>query len=223
MRLFLNTKSSKRKAQAEVISALLIVGITVAAVSVAYMWGVPMIQKGQSTSQIQEAEYLMTLISDGITDVAQNGGQKSLSLNLQGPLEISEEDNTIKYTIISKKAGVARTEWVPLNEDETFGIAATNQSKSIPVYGFDKDAVLLAKSDVLGDSGFMVYYNLVFREVDDFNTREGRITNITAAGNNKVSGGTVKLMIRRNPQIVSPSPSKLGGKLISTKVLLSLS
>jgi hypothetical protein len=223
MRLFLDTNSSKRKAQTEVISALLIVGITVAAVSVAYLWGVPMVQKGQSTSQIQEAEYLMNRIEAGITDVVQNGGQKSISLNLQGPLEISEEENAIKYTIISKKAGVARTQWVPLNEDETFGIAITNQSRSVPVYGSDKDAVLLAKSDVLGDSGFMVYYNLVFREVDDFNVLEGRITNITAAGNNKASGGTVNLMIRRDPQTISPSPSKLGGKLISTKILLSLS
>lgn len=222
MRLFLKGRSSKVKAQTEVISALLILGITIAAVSVAYLWGVPIVQKGQSTSQIQNAESLMNQLEKGISEVVQNGGQKSLLLNLQGPLEISEEENMIKYSIPSKKAGVARTEWVPLNEDETFGIAITPQNKSIPVYGSDKEAVIIAKTNILGDS-FIVDYVLVFREVDDLNTREGKITNITAAGNNKASEGSVKLMIKREPQVVSTSPSKLGGKLVSTKILLSLS
>ncbi len=223
MRLFLKGKLSKGKAQTEVISALLIVGITVAAVSVAYLWGVPIIQKGQSTNQIQEAESMMNQIEKGVSEVAQNGGQKAISLNLQGPLEISEEENMVKYTIISKKAGVARTEWVPLNEDDTFGIALTDQNQSIPVYGSDKDAVIIARSNVLGDKGFSVNYNLVLREVDDFNTREGKITKIIATGNNKAAGGTVKLVIRRESPIVSQLPSKLGGKLISTNILISLS
>lgn len=223
MRVFLKGRSSKGKAQTEVISALLIVGITVAAVSVAYLWGVPIVQKGQSTGQIQNAESLMNQIEKSVSEVVQNGGQKSLLLNLQGALEISEEENMIKYSISSKKAGVARTEWVPLNEDETFGIAITNQSDSIPVYGFDKDAVIIAKANAVGEDDYILNYGLVFREVDDLNTREGRITNIAAAGNNKASGGNVKLMIKREPQEVSASPSKLGGKLVSTKILLSLS
>lgn len=222
MRSLLDNLFSKRKAQTEIISALLVVGITVAAVSVAYIWGVPIIQKGQSTSQIQEAESLMADIEKAVSEVAQNGGQKTLSLNLQGPLEISEEQNAIKYSIVSKKAGVARTEWVPLNEDETFGIAFTNQSQGVPIYGTDKDAVLIAKAGVLGE-GFVVDYALAYREVDDLNTREGRITTVSAVGNNKASTGTIKLLIRREPQTISASPSKLGGKLLSTKVLLTIS
>jgi|GEM_PF-1510474 len=223
MQRFLKGRYSKVKAQTEVISALLILGITVAAVSVSYLWGVPIVHKGQSTGQIQNAESLMDQLEKGISEVVQNGGQKSLQLNLEGPLEISEDENMIKYSVTSKKAGVARNEWVPLNEDETFGIPNTLQNKSIPVYGSDKEAVIIAKADTLGDDGYIIYYNLVFREVDDFNTGEGKITNITAAGNNKASGGSVKLMIKREPQVVSTSPSKLGGKLISTKILLSLS
>jgi len=222
MRLLFNGKS-KGKAQTEVISALLIVGITVAAVSVAYLWGVPIIQKGQSTNQIQEAEVMMNLIEKSVSEVAQNGGQKSIVLNLQGPLEISEEDNMIKYTIISKKAGVARTEWVPLNEDDTFGIAGTDQNQSIPVYGSDKDAVIIARANVLEDTGFSVNYNLVLREVDDFNTREGRKTLIVATGNNKAAGGTVKMLIKRDSPVVSQKQSLLGSKLITTNILISLS
>ena len=222
MRNFLSSLFFKKKAQTEIISALLIVGITVGAVSVAYLWGVPIIQKGQSTNQIQEAESVMNDIEKAVSDVAQNGGQKSISLNLQGSLEVSEDENSIKYSILSKKAGVARTEWVPLNEDDTFGINGTSQNQSIPVYGMDKDAVLIAKSSVLGD-GFVVDYRLVYREVDDLNTKEGYLTILSAVGNNKASGGNVKLTISREPQTVSTFTSKLGGKLITTKILLSVS
>ncbi len=211
-----------RKAQAEVISALLIVGITVAAVSVAYLWGVPIIQKGQSTSQIREAEALMTDIENAIADVVQNGGQRSIDLKLQGFFEISEDDNSIKYSIISKKAGVARTEWVPLNDDETFGVSGTNQSQNIPIYGTDKDGVIMAKASQLEDS-YAVDYRLAYRELDDLNNKEGHLTVISAVGNNKASEGEVKLSISREPQAVSPVPSKLGGKLILTKVLITVS
>ncbi|VVB59201.1 Uncharacterised protein [uncultured archaeon] len=212
----------KGKGQAEIISALLIVGITVAAVSVAYMWGVPIIQKGQSTSQIQEAESAMNDIEKAISDVEQNGGKKSVSLNLDGSMEISEDDNAIKYSIASKKAGVARTEWVPLNDDETFGVAGTPQNQSIPIYGTDKEGLLIAKASAL-DSGYLIDYRLVYREVDDLETKEGRITTISAVGNNKASAGNVKLLISREPQVISSVPSKLGGKLTLTKISIAIS
>lgn len=213
---------SKKKAQTEIISALLIAGITIGAVSVAYLWGVPVIQKGQSTNQIQEAESLMSDIDKAVADVMANGGQRSLNLNLAGALEVSEEENSIKYIIFSKKAGVARTEWVPLNEDDTFGIIGINQSQGIPIYGRDKDAVLVAKSSVLGD-GFVIDYRLAYREVDDLNTKEGMITLLSAAGNNKASGGNAKLTISKEPEEISASRSLLGGKLVSTKILITLS
>lgn len=214
--------SANRKAQTEIISALLIVGITVAAVSVSYLWGVPIIQKGQSTSQIREAEVLMSDIEKAVTDVVQNGGQRSVTLNLQGPLEISEDENSIKYSIISKKAGVARTEWVPLNDDDTFGISGTNQSGNIPIYGTDKEGVIIAKASQLADA-YAVDYRLVYREVDDLNNKEGRITVLSAVGNNRASGGGIKLSISREPQEISAAASKLGGKLISTKILITVS
>lgn len=216
-------KAFKEKAQTEVISALLIIGITIAAVSVAYMWGVPIIQKGQSTNQITDAESMMNEIEKAISDVVQNGGQKTISLRIQGNFEILEDENTIKYTIITKMPGIARTEWVPMNEDETFGIAGTNQSQSIPIYGSDKDRVLIAKADVFGDA-YTIDYKLVYREVDDLNNKNGYITSISAAGNNKASAGDIRLSISRlPPAILTATQSKLGGQITSTKVVLSIS
>lgn len=203
-------------------SVILIIGISLAAVGAAYLWGVPMIQKGQSTNQLQSAEATMLEIEKAIADVVQNGGQKSLSVTLEGPLEVSGTDNMVAYRVQTKLAGVASKEWVPLNSENTFGIGGTAQNKSIAVYGTDKASVLIARANPAGKE-YATEYRLVYRELDDLETKNGRLVSIDSVGNNQALAGKHKLSIsRESPQIAS-QPSKLGGALTVTKVLITVS
>lgn len=211
------------KAQTEIVSTLLIIGVSIATVSVAYLWGVPLVQKGQSTGQLQASEAIMAQIAGAISDIIQNGGQKSISLELEGPLEVSDADNAVIYTILTKRAGVASNEWTPMNDDDTFGIAGTPQEQNVGVYGSDKDGVIIARASP-ADSGFFTEYRLVYRELDDTATKEGQLVVISAPGNNKVLSGKHTLTISREaPSISAIAQSRLEGRLTTTKVLLTLS
>ena len=213
------------KAQSEVVSTILLIGISIAAVSIAYMWGLPLIEKGQSSNKIASAENTMGIIDAAISDVIRNGGQKSVDVNLDGSLEVSSQENSIMYRITTKKAGVATTEWVPMNEDDTFGISYTPQNQTIAIYGADKSGVIVAKSTALGTGNeYTTEYRLTYRELDDTSTKEGQKVMLAARGNNKVLSGRHTLVINKDYPIISTTEtSGLGGVLTTTQVFVTLS
>lgn len=212
------------KAQSEVVSTILLIGISIAAVSVAYLWGLPLIQKGQSSNKIASAENTMRIIDAAISDVVQNGGQKSIEVNLDGSLEVSSQENSVIYRITTKKAGVATTEWIPMNEDDTFSILYTPQNQTIAVYGADKSGVIVAKATAFGGNEYATEYRLTYRELDDTSTKEGQIVMLAARGNNKVLSGRHTLLISREYPIISTTQtSRLGGVLTTTQVFVTLS
>jgi len=222
--VLLHKKMRSLKAQSEVVSAVLLIGISLAAITVAYLWGLPLIEKGQSASKIANAGSNMQLIDAAISDIVQNGGQKSIELNLDGTLEVSSQENFITYRLTTKKAGVATTEWTPMNEDDTFSIAFTPQNQTTAIYGVDKSGVILAKATALGGNEYVTEYRLVYRELDDASTNEGQLVVLSARGNNKVLSGRHSLLIsRESPVISTTQSSRLGGALTTTQVFVTLS
>lgn len=102
-----------RKAQSQIISVILITGILITVIGTTYMWGIPLIEKSQSSSENEKAESLMTMLKNKIDDVSKTGERKTVTLNLAGDLVLSE-DNSLRYTIVTKGMNIASTAWVPL-------------------------------------------------------------------------------------------------------------
>ena len=69
-----------RKAQSQVLSIILISGILVAVIGATYMWGVPLIEKGRTSSDNEIAESFMLLLKEKVDDVAETGEQRTLSV-----------------------------------------------------------------------------------------------------------------------------------------------
>ncbi|RLG15581.1 MAG: hypothetical protein DRN71_00870 [Candidatus Nanohalarchaeota archaeon] len=112
-----NNKSNNhelyRKAQSQVLSIILISGILVTVVGATYMWGVPLIEKGRTSSDNELAESFMLLLKEKVDDVAETGEQRTLPVELIGDLEL-REDNSLTYTIVTRGLNIATTAWVPL-------------------------------------------------------------------------------------------------------------
>lgn len=105
--------SKTSKAQTQLISVVLITGVLLVIVGSTFMWGVPLIEKGQTFSDTEQAEGIMLLLKDKIDDVVETGEQKVVSLELNGDLELTD-DNSLRYSIVTRGLSVASTVWVPL-------------------------------------------------------------------------------------------------------------
>ena len=125
------------KAQTQIISVVLIMGLAVGVIGASYMWGAPLIEKSQTETSLSQAEKNMELINSMIVDVVKTGGQKTKQIQFDGTLEILAFNtgyNSIVYTIQGKTAGVASTNWILLNDDmpakskETYAVKANDPS-----------------------------------------------------------------------------------------------
>ena len=134
--------SKSFKAQTQIISVVLIMGLAVGVIGASYMWGAPLIEKSQTETSLSQAEQNIELINSMIVDVVKTGGQKIKQLQFDGTLEILDfnvGDNSIIYTIQGKTAGVAATNWILMNDDmpakskEIYAVNAADNSDTVSI------------------------------------------------------------------------------------------
>ena len=91
--MFLALKKN-RKAQTELVAYMIVAAIIVFSTGVAYMWGIPIIEKSSSNSKMKAAESQLLKINEEISNVLLNGGQTNVVLNIDGELKIDEKTNS---------------------------------------------------------------------------------------------------------------------------------
>lgn len=209
------------RAQASIISVVLITGIAVSVIGISYTWGVPLLQKSQTKTETDMAENLINAIAKAANDVAQTGGQTSLPLNLRGPLDLAEEQNSIIYSVTTSFTAMATTEWVPLNDDNKFAVEGLGEENFTAVLGRDKAGLIVSRA-APETGGYKTTYRLIFRELDDIETLDGFLTELKVAGTRGAPGaGPYNLVIRKGTPTVE-GKSKLGGDLIVTPLEVSI-
>jgi len=122
-----------RKAQVQIVSMILLTGITIAAVSGALWWGLPMLDKSKSNSEITQAVSMMQEIKKATDEVSMSGGSRMVHLNLNGEMVIEggsmekqadgsikvnvppDKKNSVTYTIITGGVASAIGLWIPLD------------------------------------------------------------------------------------------------------------
>ncbi len=123
----------ERKAQVQIVSMILLTGITIAAISGALWWGLPMLDKSKSNSDITQAISLMQEIKKSVDDVSMSGGSRIVNMNLKGEMVIEgasmerqadgsinvnvppDGENSITYTIFTTGVASATGQWIPLD------------------------------------------------------------------------------------------------------------
>ncbi|MEM5790539.1 MAG: hypothetical protein QXP77_00575, partial [Candidatus Aenigmatarchaeota archaeon] len=141
-----------KKAQVDIISAIIIVIIALTLFSAAYFWGMPLIQKRQDTALVERAfKYFdpknPNSIGRRIEYVANFGGEQTFSIDLDGIWilkqfnDVSEENNSLLFTISSKISNVAPNfGWVPFSSN----------IQEIGKLGLDDPSVVFERADSSG-------------------------------------------------------------------------
>ncbi|MBN2101470.1 MAG: hypothetical protein JW716_01200 [Candidatus Aenigmarchaeota archaeon] len=187
-----------RKGQVQVLSLIIITGIVIALVGVAYIWGSPMIEKRTVYTQYTSAEKFMNDLNDRIATLAttcttKNGCTQTINIpNIDGRgLSVDETGNTLYFHFPSSQRMLA-SERIALNTPYT-GEPAD--------YGTAPPG-LLEVEGVTEDSIYLIKFSLHYRELYDEDSGIGYMIKIqgnvqgnnqiimTYAGTESVSGGS---------------------------------
>jgi FlaG/FlaF family flagellin (archaellin) len=222
-----------RKAISEIISAVLIVLISISLVGTAYMWGMPMITKRQDASTTDRAysyfdrENSNSLVRK-VESVAKNGGQETFVSDVDGLWSVheysllAEENNSLEFETFSKVSNIAIS-----TATNGIGWVALTPGGSCPplkgIVGFDPSYVVCAKAEQQGD-GFAIKYRIWFRELYDAAGTKGYKVNVTKheSGQLAGTGRTVRIYNSGVYSMCSPSPQQCSKTLIITEVKILL-
>jgi len=217
-----------RKAVSEVISVVLVVMMGIALAGTAYMWGMPIINKQQDTTN---AERVFSYFDRGnsnslvrkIEFIAKNGGEDSFTVDVGGGWVLNEydesspENNSLEFNTFSQVSNIAITdnvtgiEWISL----TPGGSCPPEDGAV---GFDPSAVVCAKAESFTD-GFDIHYRLWFRELYEATGVKGHKIRLVRESSGKMSSDSRTIRISRGD---IKTESQDGKTLIITEIKILL-
>jgi hypothetical protein len=156
------------KAQSDVISAVLIVIISLALASSAYTWGIPLIQKRQDTALSERVDTYfnqenVNSLPNVIESIANNGGEKNFYINAKGMWVLNQNDDYIQFSFMTKASKFAIDTQYPISL--TAGVGCT-EPVSNGTLGLDKASIVCVQANRMDDY-VNVTYKVFFRELYD--------------------------------------------------------
>jgi hypothetical protein len=155
------------KGQSQVVSVVLIVALGLASLAFVLPWTFSMIQKKQDMKSLDDAYSFFKSLDETIKDVAKNGGEEFLKIEVPGLLSVYPKsvndplNNSIIFSFSSKVSNMAEGEWIPLNTPNM------NETGAI---GLDTPSVIFGKATSSGED-IEIKYRLWFRKLVDVTGR----------------------------------------------------
>lgn len=179
-----------RKGQVQVLSAVLLTGIMISLVAVAYFWGLPVIQKQKDISKLEKVENLMKRLNTVIKEVANGGGRRKISTHVPGQLKFEGGaiDN-VTLTFESEGSLMATNETIYLVGSKRRGMEA-------PVTA--EGGLITARSEPT-DGKYNIRFKLFYR-----NLTSGEKTykvNINNVGRSSVGNRDVTITVEKSTTI----------------------
>lgn len=148
------------KAQADIISAVIIVLIAIGLTSSALLWGLPLIQKRQDMALVSRVNNLFTRdLPLKIKNVANMGGSDFFSVDANGIWILDENKNTLTFTFFSKASDKAVGVWIGEECSSSEGFVYKNGT-----LGVSEPCIVCARADQMAN-GYNITYQLGCREV----------------------------------------------------------
>lgn len=195
----------KPKAQVDILTSIIVVIMSIALVSTAYLWGLPLIQKRQGKTVIERVyeqfnQENVNSLSSKIEYIANMGGEESFTVGADGLWVLSNSDDWIQFTFSSKMSNIGY-------DMEDGWISLTSEAFCPPTVGkvgTDRSSVVCAKADTYGDT-FNITYRVWFREVwDDIdNPTKGYKINLIPKENDKSTWKTIRISRDGVPSVES--------------------
>jgi hypothetical protein len=152
------------KAQADIISAIIIIIIAIGLVSSAYLWGLPLIQKKQDEALVKRVSNYFdqkneNSLSSKIEFIADNGGEDTFNLDVDGLWVLDPNENSMSFTFFSRVSDIGSAAWISLT-----GIDCPPSTNGI--IGTHQPSVICARADILAN-GYNITYKIWFRQLDE--------------------------------------------------------
>jgi hypothetical protein len=207
----------KPKAQTEVITLVLISGIVIGLVGVAYMWGLPLISKRTAVTDFLAAEDFVVKLNDKIVDVANSGSGEATLTIPKGLIKVRPYNQT---NFRDPDANSLILE-VVINQPLILGnsvVLKTNVLGENATYGEAEPRIINLSSQSYG-SDYKLIFSLHFRELD---TRNEPLKGYLIAVQQGTVTGTSRVVISYAGTEVKLGSGANGQDLILTKIKVDL-
>lgn len=209
------------KAQISPISTVLITGVIISLVGIAYFWGMPLIEKQSTATDYSIAKSFMENLDSVITEIANSGGSEEMDIPLgvlrlkEGGIEIDNKTNTIIMEFVTKQPIITADSVVYLGST-TFADA----NSEVGVFGKSSSSVLSLTSET-SDIGSIVKIKLHYRELDTQDMSKGY--KIVLVQDGPRDSGDEKISVSFDKVESIENGAANGGELIVTYVKVKLS
>jgi len=143
------------KAQQEILTPVLMMGILIAVIGSIYLWGIPLIQKNKDITTLEKTEDFMKNLNNKIKNVANTGGRDQIMIDVSGTLTFDPTANSISVETKTKGTIYSVGGRVPF---------VRNMSET-GIWGKDEPEVLYAESRKIGEN-YLTVYNLTYRQLN---------------------------------------------------------
>jgi len=216
---------SRLRGQVQPISAVIITGIVVSLVGVAYFWGVPMMQKQSSMSEYATTERFITDLKNSIEELARSGaGKTSLDLNGRAVTLLpygddGEGNNTLVMTFFMEQPLIFP------NATLYMGATSFEDINYTGTYGEASPAIVKITSAPFGTQ-YILTAEIIYRELlrNDIPRKGFEIALCPARKSscNTVMKGSNKISMSFDKNIVKPVEAANGGDLVLTYIEIEL-
>ncbi len=187
------------KGQTQIVSFILIILIALLVLASIIPWANNMIQKRKDAKTTDDALNFFQKLDQTIRNIAQNGGEETMELKVDGILTIypgsdnSGLNNSIVFLFKSKVANIAVGEWIPLNTPNTNGTATL---------GIDEPSVISGKAEKAGEN-LNIQYRLWYRNLTETTTSKTFKINLNTTDDQvkTVTTGAMRVQRIRTRQI----------------------
>ena len=190
------------KGQQQIVSVVIIIGLVLGATVTVLPWANKMIEKRKDLKDLDDVYNFFNELDETIREIAKNGGEESLSLDVPGKLTIMPDDNIILFSFDSKVSNIAEGEYIPLN---------TPNMNETGTLGVDTPSVIFGKSEKQGNI-MKICYKLWYRELLDPLTNKAYKIKLTTTDGTQKSTNTGYLRIQR----VGTTTTTQGSKTLTT-------
>ncbi|QGA80249.1 hypothetical protein [Candidatus Nanohalobium constans] len=196
------------KGQTQAVTAVLITGVIVGGIASAYVWGVPLIEKRQSQSELQSVESSSEQLLETIRSVSNEGSQSSsevdFSLN-NGRVEVNSEENYIDIITFSDSSNYPKGSWSLLEGSSRQGLSFG--AGKYALRGEDSSGVLAVKARKGGNS--LIRYRVEFRNLrtDTVSGSELRLVDLQVSGADEASGDVTVELTNKGEEVDSGDDS----------------
>lgn len=108
-----------QKGQTEIVATIVIMGLVVAAIAFAYLWGVPLFTKSGDVTLLAYVQDVFERLGTEVSDVAKEGGQRTVELRIekgQVSLELDEVGEYIFVFTTNTPVSFFPPEGAPIND-----------------------------------------------------------------------------------------------------------